>query len=139
MGINVENADTRAIELYVCATQLQDIKKTVAQYSMELNDGWRSVETDYYLQALSNVGRTIDQAVVELGMLDELIRTTARQVRIEENSVEECEKENTVTGEVKEQVSQEIGEWEQEAKIHMADNIKTLFKGLFSGKGNGRF
>lgn len=93
MGIDVDSAMARANELRKYASELRSAQRGLAGYKEIFGTSWQGAEICYYASAVGNVELRLNQAALELESIANLIVTTAKQIKGEEEAAERARRE----------------------------------------------
>lgn len=91
--LDVGQAYSRASELDACAERLMDAKRTLENYRAAVGGGWESTEVGYFQNAAWNVECRLVAAAAELNEIGKSIRSTADQIRAEQEEEERRRRE----------------------------------------------
>ena len=86
MAINVSAANTQAAQLNDNIAKLRDAKRQMQAYRSSISNNWQGKEVTYILTAIDRVIGDIDSAIRNLDSLSDDIKSTATQIKREEDA-----------------------------------------------------
>lgn len=88
MAINVDAANGQARQLETYADNLATVKKQLSTYKTSLIANWQGKEVTYITQGIDKTITEISSLITQLNSLGTDIRTTAGEIRKEEEEAE---------------------------------------------------
>ncbi len=86
MAINVNIANSQAVQLDDYATQLRNTKNQLNNYKNSINDNWQGKEVPYISRAIDQVISQIDDTIRQLNGLSSDIKIVANNIKREEDA-----------------------------------------------------